>query len=252
MGMMWNLWHGCHKVSEGCRNCYVYRRDSRYGIDSSQVRRTRSFRLPVERHRDGSWKVPPGMVVWTCFTSDFFIDEADEWRIEAWRMIRSRPDVHFVIVTKRVERIRQSLPDDWGCGYDNVTLYCTVEDQRQAEKRLPPFVDLPLRHRGIICEPLLGPVDLTVWLDERIEQVTVGGESGPEPGRATLRGSCSFTMPVPQPTYPFLQADGRPVHQGGTTLPDRTQESDGAGPQGRNQSAVGRGHAPAPDITPGR
>lgn len=180
MGMMWNLWHGCHKVSEGCRNCYVYRRDSRYGIDSSQVRRTRSFRLPVERHRDGSWKVPPGMVVWTCFTSDFFIDEADEWRIEAWRMIRSRPDVHFVIVTKRVERIRQSLPDDWGCGYDNVTLYCTVEDQRQAEKRLPPFVDLPLRHRGIICEPLLGPVDLTVWLDERIEQVTVGGESGPE------------------------------------------------------------------------
>lgn len=180
MGMMWNLWHGCHKVSEGCRNCYVYRRDSRYGIDSSQVRRTRSFRLPVERHRDGSWKVPPGMVVWTCFTSDFFIDEADEWRTEAWRMIRSRPDVHFVIVTKRVERIRQSLPDDWGCGYDNVTLYCTVEDQRQAEKRLPPFVDLPLRHRGIICEPLLGPVDLTVWLDERIEQVTVGGESGPE------------------------------------------------------------------------
>ena len=180
MGMMWNLWHGCHKVSEGCRNCYVYRRDSRYGIDSSQVRRTRSFRLPVERHRDGSWKVPPGMVVWTCFTSDFFIDEADEWRTEAWRMIRSRPDVHFVIVTKRVERIRQSLPDDWGCGYDNVTLHCTVEDQRQAEKRLPPFVDLPLRHRGIICEPLLGPVDLTVWLDERIEQVTVGGESGPE------------------------------------------------------------------------
>ena len=22
---MWNLWHGCHKLSEGCRHCYVYR-----------------------------------------------------------------------------------------------------------------------------------------------------------------------------------------------------------------------------------
>ncbi len=27
MGMMWNLWHGCHRKSEGCMHCYVYRRD---------------------------------------------------------------------------------------------------------------------------------------------------------------------------------------------------------------------------------
>ena len=25
---MWNPWHGCHKLSEGCRHCYVYRGDS--------------------------------------------------------------------------------------------------------------------------------------------------------------------------------------------------------------------------------
>ena len=26
-GQMWNLWHGCHKKSEGCLHCYVYRRE---------------------------------------------------------------------------------------------------------------------------------------------------------------------------------------------------------------------------------
>ena len=34
---MWNLWHGCHKWSEGCRHCYVYRTDGKYGKDSNKV-----------------------------------------------------------------------------------------------------------------------------------------------------------------------------------------------------------------------
>ena len=21
---IWNLWHGCKKISEGCKNCYMY------------------------------------------------------------------------------------------------------------------------------------------------------------------------------------------------------------------------------------
>ena len=31
----WNPWHGCRKISEGCRNCYVYRIDERHGRDAS-------------------------------------------------------------------------------------------------------------------------------------------------------------------------------------------------------------------------
>lgn len=178
MEMMWNLWHGCHKISEGCLHCYVYRRDSNYGIDSSQVRQTKSFRLPVERKRDGTYKVPPETLLWTCFTSDFFIEEADEWRSEAWAMMQARPDVKFVIVTKRTERLAQCLPPDWGNGYENVTVYCTVENRRQAAKRLPIFLKQPVRHKGIICEPLLEDVSLQHWLHKGIEQVIVGGESG--------------------------------------------------------------------------
>ena len=50
----------------------------------------------------------------TIFISDFFIEEADEWREDAWLMIKRRSDLHFYMVTKRPERIAQCLPEDWG------------------------------------------------------------------------------------------------------------------------------------------
>ena len=28
---MWNPWHGCHKISAGCKHCYVYREDAAFG-----------------------------------------------------------------------------------------------------------------------------------------------------------------------------------------------------------------------------
>lgn len=40
MSVSWNPWHGCRKISEGCRNCYVYRQDSRHDKDSREVRQT--------------------------------------------------------------------------------------------------------------------------------------------------------------------------------------------------------------------
>ena len=114
MSVSWNLWHGCRKISEGCRHCYVYRRDSLYGKDSSVVARTAAFDLPVKRKRNGDYRVPSGEQVYTCFTSDFFLAEADEWRSEAWDMIRERSDLSFVIPTKRIDRFGVALPADWG------------------------------------------------------------------------------------------------------------------------------------------
>ena len=31
----WNPWHGCKKVSPGCKNCFVYKMDKRYGRDTT-------------------------------------------------------------------------------------------------------------------------------------------------------------------------------------------------------------------------
>ena len=51
---LWNAWHGCHKISAGCQNCYMFRRDAKYGKDSIVVTKTANFRLPVMKKKDGS------------------------------------------------------------------------------------------------------------------------------------------------------------------------------------------------------
>lgn len=177
---IWNPWHGCIKWSEGCRNCYVYRRDTSVGRDASQITRTKSFGYPLARDRRGTYKIPPGARVFCCMTSDFFLDIADPWRREAWDIIRARPDVHFTIITKRISRFLQCIPPDWGEGWPHVAVCCTVENQAAADSRLPVFLSLPIREKSIICEPLLSPIHMEKWLGPDITQVVVGGESGLE------------------------------------------------------------------------
>lgn len=177
---MWNLWHGCRKISEGCANCYVYRQDAQWQKDSSQVVRTAQFNLPVRRDRRGRFKIPSGTVVYTSMTSDFFIEEGDAWRAEAWAMMRLRHDLHFIIITKRIDRFAACLPDDWGDGYENVQICSTCETQSRADYRMPILLSVPARHKSVICEPLLEAVDLSAWLGPAIESVYAGGESGRE------------------------------------------------------------------------
>lgn len=176
MAIFWNLWHGCTKISEGCANCYMYAGDEQYGRDSKTVRKTQNFTLPMKKARDKTFKIPSGTKVYTCFTSDFFIEAADEWREAAWAMMQQRPDLHFVMTTKRVARVADALPENWS-DFNHVTICCTVENQKQADVRLPIYLALPLQRRVLICEPLLSPLDLSAYL-HGIDKVLVGGESG--------------------------------------------------------------------------
>lgn len=129
------------------------------------------------KQEGGGRKAP---IVYTCMTSDFFIEEADPWRARAWSMIRERGDLRFFIITKRIHRFEECLPPDWGEGYENVTVCCTCENQAMADKRLPLFLKAPVRHREIILEPMLGEIRIERWLAAGgIEEVTCGGESGP-------------------------------------------------------------------------
>ncbi|MCL2178713.1 MAG: phage Gp37/Gp68 family protein [Cystobacterineae bacterium] len=175
----WNLWHGCHKLSAGCRHCYVYRSDAQHDIDSSVVRKTKSFELPIQKKRNGEYKIAAGTVVYTCFTSDFFVEDADLWRAEAWEMIGLRKDLRFLIITKRIERLKETLPNDWGEGYEHVSICCTIENQERADYRLPIYRAAPIKHKTLICEPLLERIDLRPYgIGSWVEQVVVGGESG--------------------------------------------------------------------------
>lgn len=178
----WNPWHGCSKISAGCKYCYVYRQDEMYGseITSSEVRKTGNFMLPLKRKRDKNYKIEAGTLVFTCFTSDFFVDDADQWRADAWEIIKQRQDLIFYIFTKRIDRFTISLPDDWGNGYENVIIGCTVENQDRADYRLPILKNLPIKHKTIICAPLLESINLANYLDSSIEEVAASGESGNE------------------------------------------------------------------------
>ena len=137
----WNPWHGCEKFSEGCKNCYVYRIDTRHGRNPGEVFNTRDFDLPIRKNKKGEYKIPSGSTVYTCFSSDFLLDTADEWRSDAFKMMKQRSDLKFLFLTKRIERIckLQVFPEDWGDGYENVAIGCTCESIRQAHKRLPIF-----------------------------------------------------------------------------------------------------------------
>lgn len=184
MSVIWNPWHGCTKISSGCKHCYMYRKDAEFGKNSSIVTKTTSFRVPVMRNRKGEYKMhPDDGLVYTCFTSDFFHPDADEWRKEAWDMMRERSDLTFYFVTKRPERFFASLPDDWGDGWDNIQICCTCENQYEANRRLTVFLKLPIKHKSVIVEPMLEQVSLAHFFEQypdQIEVVTCGGESGPD------------------------------------------------------------------------
>ena len=147
-------------------------------IGSNMARKTAAFDLPIKRKRDKSYKIPSGKVVFTCFTSDFFLKDADEWRPECWRMIKERSDCMFFFFTKRIDRFAECIPSDWGDGYDNVLIGCTIENQEMTDYRLPLFMAAPIKHKTLAVAPLLGPINLSSYLDSSIEEVSVGGESG--------------------------------------------------------------------------
>lgn len=175
---IWNPWHGCKKISEGCRNCYMYFLDRQRDKNGGDIYRTQSFNYPLQKTRSGSYKVKSGERIRVCMTSDFFLPEADKWRPEAWDIIRERPDVIFFLLTKRPRRVLDSLPSDWGDGWDNVWLNVSCENQRNADERLPVLLQLPFRHKGFMAAPLIGALEVEKYLATGlIEQVIAGGEN---------------------------------------------------------------------------
>jgi len=200
----WNPWHGCRKVSDGCKFCYMYRDKSRYGQDPTKVVRSKTtFNQPL--------KMTEPSLIFTCSWSDWFIEDADEWRGEAWRIIKDTPHHTYQILTKRPENILKRLPDDWNKGYENVWLGVSVENQKTADERIPLILNVPARIRFLSCEPLLEEITLEDFLpycfahgikrvwdfclksahygDEFVKPdwIIIGGESGNHQGKFQFR-----------------------------------------------------------------
>ena len=124
----WNPWHGCTKISPGCKYCYVYRQDEMYGgiSDSSVCHKNSSFDLPIRKNRKGDYKIPSGKIIFTCFTSDFLLKDADEWREDCWKMIGQRRDCWFYFFTKRIDRTQfpfcETRSSEDPCGLDKISV----------------------------------------------------------------------------------------------------------------------------------
>ena len=177
-----NFWTGCKKVSDGCKFCYMYRDKERYGQSPSNVIRT-SDKTFYQALKWGDSKR-----IFTCSWSDFFIDEADAWRDEAWDVIRKTPQHSWQILTKRPERILQCLPEDWGDGWDNVWLGVSIESQKFLH-RADTLAQIPAKTRFFSAEPLLGEIDLTQSesVIEHFHWCIIGGESGNDTGEYRYR-----------------------------------------------------------------
>ena len=176
MDVSWNLWHGCHKKSEGCKNCYVFRRDESIGKDSNIIYKTKSFNLPIIKSKKGEYKYKSNTSFMTCFSSDFFIEEADEWRKNALKIIKERKDCDFFLITKRPERILKVMnPKD----YPNLYIACTMENKKRFEERLKTYLSINMNYHGIMIEPMLDEIDLSKYDLHNVDQISVGGESGP-------------------------------------------------------------------------
>lgn len=185
-----NPWWGCAKVSPGCENCYAESWAKRVGAKVWGQNEDRRFFGEHHWKEPLSWNIDAAKLkqrkrVFCASMADVFElrSDLDPWRHKLWDLIAETPWLDWLLLTKRPQNIKQKVP--WkGQWPDNVWLGTTIEDQQRANERLPLVLHYPAKFRFLSCEPLLGPVSLTPWLEKRpkalypIDWVIAGGESG--------------------------------------------------------------------------
>lgn len=180
-----NPWWGCTKVSPGCKHCYAENWAGRYGHDvwgTCKSRRTfgdRHWNEPLKWNAKAA-RLGKRYRVFCASMADVFEDhpDLDAERLKLWDLIGRTPMLDWLLLTKRPQHIIPMTPPEWSLQWPlNVWPMTSVEDQAQAEQRIPLLLDIPASIRGLSVEPLIGPVDITQWLDA-IQWVIVGGESG--------------------------------------------------------------------------
>jgi protein gp37 len=175
----WNPWIGCRHVSDECDHCYAdFLVTKRMGRDFSRVTRTKTWRDPISFNRKApalAAQLGRRVRVFCASLTDFFIQDADPWREEAWQVIRECSNLDFLILTKRPRLIPSRLPADWGEGYRNVWLGTTC-GVRSSYPRLDDLRNIPAVVRFISAEPLLESL-ANINL-QNYHWLIAGGESG--------------------------------------------------------------------------
>lgn len=180
-----NPWWGCLKISPACKHCYAEAWAKRTGHDVWGAKADRRFFGDKHWAEPLKWNADAADVdvrprVFCASMADVFEDrrDLDEARVRLWGLIENTPNLDWLLLTKRPEKILALAP--WGDNWpSNIWIGTTIESQEYAEERLPQLVSVPAAVRFISAEPLLGPLNLDSWIDE-IDWVITGGESGPK------------------------------------------------------------------------
>jgi protein gp37 len=195
-----NFWMGCTRCAPECCHCYIP-----FGTGFGKRDPWADLYLTKTWHKAYTWqrqmleaKGRQCKRVFTCSLSDFFHHEVDKrmipedgwhrnhvawnmskwptWREAAWKVIRSTPNLIWLILTKRPELIADRLPDDWGKGFHNVWLGVST-GCKQTLHKVDILRSIPAAKRFVSCEPLLEDIADDLDLDG-IDWVITGGESG--------------------------------------------------------------------------
>lgn len=176
---VWNVFTGCNKISSGCRNCYAKRLWPRvYGKTG------RAFE-DVKFHEDRlnlprGWKKPARIFVNSM--SDFFHESiSNANRARAWEVMSDCDRHVFQILTKRADEALVFL--GWmkskgrRVNYPNIQVGVSAENQMEVG-RIELLRSFETVVPWVSLEPLIGPVDISPFLDF-LKWVVIGGESGP-------------------------------------------------------------------------
>ena len=172
----WNpLTWNCTKVSPGCKHCYAQAHSKLYPQNSAEGEFNGAPRLRIKA-LDELRLTKPGKVIFVNTHSDTFHPENPIGWIKQWfKQMNQRPDLIFLLLTKRPEIAREYAPAlHWS---DNIWLGTSVESMEYAG-RLDHLIATPAAHKFISFEPLLSAIDPTKVSTGGIEWIIAGGESG--------------------------------------------------------------------------
>lgn len=214
----WNPVRGCERVSDGCKKCYAEELAARHSYkggwgeglakwvtrpDGTREARWTGVIQTLDRMLDAplKWREPRRIFV-NSMSDLFHKDVSAEFVARVFGVMAVAQRHVFQILTKRPERMLELLmlpemkqkiantildaPGDWhwpSWPLPNVWLGVSVENQDEADKRIPLLQQTPAAVHWLSCEPLLDHIEIgeAAAPHPGIRWVVVGGESGGDP-----------------------------------------------------------------------
>lgn len=202
-----NPWMGCTKVSPGCQHCYAERdmdkhwKKVKWGPQGMRVKTSPQYWKNPLKWNEELWreccvcgfrgKVGPDQPYYLCrcgsretkptrqrvfcaSLADVFEDnpQVANWRGELFKLIEQTPNLDWLILTKRPERIFSlgtdavgEIFDNWLMRQKNVWLGTSIENQKTARQRIPELQKICAHVHFLSIEPLLGYIDLSMAVE---------------------------------------------------------------------------------------